>query len=146
MRSLNLLIIEFYFRSYLLQGFGRWDAVRGQLCTASIGLLGAFAVLTTNSSVLQNDRFNAWILSFTAGAFLHISLLTGNTKQKQNTLIYLFLSFIFLFLFRIKRHKSVARTTFIFTNTQAIYTTTTLSGYWNWYDSSSFNHSLMVTT
>ena len=61
----------------LIQGFGRWDAARAQLGTATVGVAGALTALATQDSSLSDGHFTSWILPFTAGGFLHISLVTG---------------------------------------------------------------------
>ena len=58
-------------------GFGRWDAAKAQLGTATVGIAGALTALATNGDSLAEGRFTSWILPFTAGGFLHISLVTG---------------------------------------------------------------------
>ena len=59
-------------------GFGRWDAARAQLGTASVGLAGALTALGANGTEgMADGRFTSWILPFTAGGFLHIALVTG---------------------------------------------------------------------
>ena len=61
-----------------LLGFGRWDAARAQLGTASVGLAGALTALGANGREgMADGRFTSWILPFTAGGFLHIALVTG---------------------------------------------------------------------
>lgn len=59
-------------------GFGRWDAAKAQLGTATIGIAGAMTALISNGSDLADGRITSWILPFTAGGFLHIALVTGN--------------------------------------------------------------------
>jgi solute carrier family 39 (zinc transporter), member 13 len=62
----------------ILLGFGRWDAARAQLGTASVGLAGALTALGANGTEgMADGRFTSWILPFTAGGFLHIALVTG---------------------------------------------------------------------
>jgi hypothetical protein len=60
-------------------GFGRWDAAKAQLGTATIGIAGAMTALISNGSDLADGRITSWILPFTAGGFLHIALVTGKT-------------------------------------------------------------------
>lgn len=62
-----------------LKGFGRWEAAKAQLGTATIGIAGALTALACNGSDhLAEGRITSWILPFTAGGFLHIALVTGN--------------------------------------------------------------------
>ena len=71
----NLHLLSFC--DFLL-GFGRWDAARAQLGTASVGLAGALTALGANGTEgMADGRFTSWILPFTAGGFLHIALVTG---------------------------------------------------------------------
>lgn len=58
----------------LRSGFTRWQAVKGQLMTASGSLVGAILTM-----LLDNASFggsSAWILPFTAGGFLYIALVS----------------------------------------------------------------------
>lgn len=64
------------FAILLRAGFGRWDAARAQLGTAAVGVLGAIAALVTQDSSISDGHFTMCILPFTAGGFLHISLVT----------------------------------------------------------------------
>jgi len=64
------------FAILLRAGFGRWDAARAQLGTATVGVAGALTALATQDSSLSDGHFTSWILPFTAGGFLHISLVT----------------------------------------------------------------------
>lgn len=65
-------------------GFGRWDAAKAQLGTATIGIAGAMTALISNGSDLADGRITSWILPFTAGGFLHIALVTG----KENNFLF----------------------------------------------------------
>ena len=56
-------------------GFSKGDAARAQLSTASVGVMGAMAALALNSFATI-DAVTAWIVPFTSGGFLHISLVT----------------------------------------------------------------------
>jgi zinc transporter 13 len=61
-----------------IKGFGRWEAAKAQLGTATIGIAGALTALAFNGSDhLAEGRITSWILPFTAGGFLHIALVTG---------------------------------------------------------------------
>ncbi|XP_046438568.1 zinc transporter ZIP13 homolog [Daphnia pulex] len=64
------------FAILLRAGFGRWDAAKAQLGTATIGIAGAMTALISNGSDLADGRITSWILPFTAGGFLHIALVT----------------------------------------------------------------------
>lgn len=63
------------FAILLRAGFSRWDAAKAQLCTASSGLIGALAAVAFSGHDDIENR-TSWILPFTAGGFLHISLVT----------------------------------------------------------------------
>ncbi|XP_054161097.1 zinc transporter ZIP13-like [Oppia nitens] len=56
-------------------GFTKWQAIRAQLSISSITVIGAFIVLLADSVKTININI-AWILPFTSGAFLYISLTT----------------------------------------------------------------------
>ncbi|KAK2148120.1 hypothetical protein LSH36_514g01000 [Paralvinella palmiformis] len=56
-------------------GFDRWKAAKAQLLTASGGLLGAVAALSSESAEIAGNR-TAWILPFTSGGFIYIALVT----------------------------------------------------------------------
>lgn len=63
------------FAILMKSGFSKWQAAKAQISTASIGLLGAMTALMVDSI----DSFGTktfWILPFTAGGFLHISLVS----------------------------------------------------------------------
>ncbi|KAI9557492.1 hypothetical protein GHT06_017320 [Daphnia sinensis] len=64
------------FAILLRAGFGRWDAAKAQLGTATIGIAGAMTALISNGADLADGRITSWILPFTAGGFLHIALVT----------------------------------------------------------------------
>lgn len=64
------------FAILLRAGFGRWDAAKAQLGTATIGIAGAMTALISNGTDLADGRITSWILPFTAGGFLHIALVT----------------------------------------------------------------------
>jgi len=64
------------FAILLRAGFDRWDAARAQLGTALAGVAGALTALATQGDSLSHSNFTSWILPFTAGGFLHISLVT----------------------------------------------------------------------
>jgi len=63
------------FAILLRAGFNRWEAARAQLLTATVGILGALAALAAGSSKALGDC-TCWILPFTAGGFIHISLVS----------------------------------------------------------------------
>ncbi|RWS16625.1 zinc transporter ZIP13-like protein [Dinothrombium tinctorium] len=63
------------FAILMKSGFSKWEAVKAQLSTASVGVLGAMVALYAESA--ENVGKNtAWILPFTAGCFLHVSLVS----------------------------------------------------------------------
>ncbi|XP_078103531.1 zinc transporter ZIP13 [Sander vitreus] len=61
------------FAILLRAGFDRWSAARLQLSTALVGVLGACFALCAQSPE-GTENATAWILPFTAGGFLYISL------------------------------------------------------------------------
>ncbi|XP_068237746.1 zinc transporter ZIP13 homolog [Palaemon carinicauda] len=63
------------FAILLKSGFSRWEATLAQLYTAGIGLLGALVTLFIGTSELLGG-VQFYILSFTAGGFLNIALVT----------------------------------------------------------------------
>ncbi|XP_076177990.1 zinc transporter Zip99C isoform X2 [Ptiloglossa arizonensis] len=62
------------FAILLRSGFNRWDAARAQLITASGGILGAMSAVCFSGGKV--GATTSWILPFTAGGFLHISMVT----------------------------------------------------------------------
>lgn len=56
-------------------GFTKWEAVRAQVSIAFVTVLGALAILLADSADAVGAR-TAWILPFTSGGFLHISLVS----------------------------------------------------------------------
>ncbi|KAF5276301.1 hypothetical protein FQA39_LY06650 [Lamprigera yunnana] len=64
------------FAILLKSGFTRWDAARGQLLTASGGLLGALVSVFFSGAANSLEARTSWILPFTSGTFLHIALVT----------------------------------------------------------------------
>lgn len=63
------------FAILLKSGFSRWEATKAQMYTAGIGLMGAlFTLFIGTSNVLGGVQ--VYILSFTAGGFLNIALVT----------------------------------------------------------------------
>lgn len=64
------------FAILLRSGFSRWDAARAQLLTAGAGLLGALVAIGGTSVTSAMEARTSWIMPFTAGGFLHISLVT----------------------------------------------------------------------
>nr|CDS30102.2 ufm1 conjugating enzyme [Hymenolepis microstoma] len=68
----------------LRSGFTKWDAIKGQLCTASTCLIGTFAIAIFKCSF----KDYMLLLPFTAGGFLYIamvSLLPTFLKEKDKT-------------------------------------------------------------
>lgn len=67
------------FAILLKSGFSKWEAAKAQMSTASIGLLGAAVALTAGSAD-SLDSNTGWILRviipFSAGGFLHISMVS----------------------------------------------------------------------
>ena len=61
------------FAILLKSGFSRWEAGKAQMCTASVGMLGALAALSLDS-VKSLEARTAWILPFSAGGFLNIGI------------------------------------------------------------------------
>jgi len=61
------------FAILLSSGFSRWQAAKAQLYTAGVGLLGSLFTLTVGSSQAIG-HLQVYVLGFTGGAFLHISL------------------------------------------------------------------------
>lgn len=61
------------FAILIKSGFGRWEAARAQLATASLGVLGAVCALLVDDSDDLGLQ-TAWILPFTAGGFIQIAL------------------------------------------------------------------------
>lgn len=59
------------FAILLRAGFSKWEAAKGQMITATFGVLGAVAALLTTEVIGRK-----WIVPFTAGGFLHISLIS----------------------------------------------------------------------
>lgn len=59
------------FAILLRAGFSKWEAAKGQMVTATFGVLGAAAALLTTEVIGSR-----WIVPFTAGGFLHISLIS----------------------------------------------------------------------
>ncbi|XP_033176858.1 zinc transporter ZIP13 homolog isoform X2 [Bombus impatiens] len=62
------------FAILLRSGFNRWDAARAQLLTASGGIFGAMSAIIFSGG--EVGAKTSWILPFTAGGFLHISMVT----------------------------------------------------------------------
>ncbi|XP_043582247.1 zinc transporter ZIP13 homolog isoform X5 [Bombus pyrosoma] len=62
------------FAILLRSGFNRWDAARAQLLTASGGIFGAMSAIIFSGG--EVGAKTGWILPFTAGGFLHISMVT----------------------------------------------------------------------
>lgn len=64
------------FAILLRSGFSRWDAAKAQLLTAGTGLLGALVAVGGTNITNALEARTSWITPFTAGGFLHISLVT----------------------------------------------------------------------
>lgn len=64
------------FAILLRSGFSRWDAAKAQLLTASAGLVGALVAIGGTGATSALEARTSWIMPFTAGGFLHISLVT----------------------------------------------------------------------
>lgn len=63
------------FAILIKSGFSKWEAVKAQMVTASIGIMGAIFTLSA-SSIDTVDQKTSWILPFTCGGFLNIALVT----------------------------------------------------------------------
>jgi len=61
------------FAILLKSGFNAWEAAKAQVLTAGVGLLGAITALSLGSCE-SLGACTVWILPFTAGGFLNISL------------------------------------------------------------------------
>ncbi|XP_001949211.1 zinc transporter ZIP13 homolog [Acyrthosiphon pisum] len=85
------------FAILLKSGFSRWEAACAQVYTASAGIFGALTAIYCSGVSDDVEAKTSWIMPFTAGGFLHISLVTvipellleENPKEsmKQYTLI-----------------------------------------------------------
>lgn len=64
------------FAILLRSGFSRWDAAKAQLLTAGAGLIGALVAIGGTGVTSAMEARTSWIMPFTAGGFLHISLVT----------------------------------------------------------------------
>lgn len=64
------------FAILLRSGFSRWDAAKAQLLTAGAGLVGALVAIGGTGVTSAMEARTSWIMPFTAGGFLHISLVT----------------------------------------------------------------------
>ena len=74
------------FAILLDSGFSKWEAIRGQLLTASVGICGAIFALIFN--YINRSYIDIRILSFTCGAFLNISLINLLPKLFNETDIW----------------------------------------------------------
>lgn len=63
------------FAILMKSGFSKWDAVKAQISTASVGIVGCLVALSADSTEAIGAK-TAWILPFTAGAFLHIAMVS----------------------------------------------------------------------
>ncbi|XP_055695794.1 zinc transporter ZIP13 homolog [Lutzomyia longipalpis] len=73
------------FAILLRSGFSRWDAAKAQLLTAGAGLIGALVAIFGSSVTSAVETRTSWIMPFTAGGFLHISLVTVLPDLLQET-------------------------------------------------------------
>lgn len=64
------------FAILLKSGFNRWQAACAQVYTASAGILGALTAIYSSGVSGDVEAKTSWIMPFTAGGFLHISLVT----------------------------------------------------------------------
>lgn len=64
------------FAILLRSGFSRWDAAKAQILTAGTGLIGALVAIGGTNVTNAMEARTSWIMPFTAGGFLHISLVT----------------------------------------------------------------------
>jgi len=69
------------FAILIKSGFNRYDAARAQLSTASIGICGALLALGLDTFLNTDgghdvENYTAWIIPFTCGGFINISLVT----------------------------------------------------------------------
>lgn len=64
------------FAILLRSGFNRWDAAKAQLLTAFTGVIGALLALGGSNVTNAMEVRTSWVMPFTAGGFLHISLVT----------------------------------------------------------------------
>lgn len=56
-------------------GFNKWEAARAQVLTASIGFIGSLSALMVSDCEKLNEN-TWWILPFTAGGFINVSLIS----------------------------------------------------------------------
>ena len=63
------------FAILMKSGFSKWQAAKAQISTASIGIVGAMTALMVDSMDSIGTK-TSWILPFTAGGFLHISMVS----------------------------------------------------------------------
>ena len=63
------------FAILMKSGFSKVEAAKAQFWTASLGISGAMVALILDSFVAV-DSFTSWIIPFTAGGFINISLVT----------------------------------------------------------------------
>lgn len=64
------------FAILLKSGFSRWQAAYAQVYTASAGIFGALTAIYCSGVSGDVEAKTSWIMPFTAGGFLHISLVT----------------------------------------------------------------------
>ncbi|XP_026804494.1 zinc transporter ZIP13 homolog [Rhopalosiphum maidis] len=64
------------FAILLKSGFSRWEAACAQVYTASAGIFGALTAIYCSGVSGDVEAKTSWIMPFTAGGFLHISLVT----------------------------------------------------------------------
>ena len=70
------------FAILIKSGFNRYDAAIAQLSTASIGICGSLLALVLDTFISVGDEdqsvenYTSWIIPFTCGGFINISLVT----------------------------------------------------------------------
>ncbi len=60
------------FAILMKSGFSKWDAMKAQLSTASIGIFGAIFALSFDHII--KAKIQTWILPFTCGGFINIAM------------------------------------------------------------------------
>lgn len=63
------------FAILMKSGISKWNAIKAQLLTASIGIFGTiFSLVCENYKIDGENSITSYIIPFTAGGFLHIAL------------------------------------------------------------------------